>query len=372
MVLKRSELMLFALLRSALHGTKVQTAIFEGVTDADWIECYDKAARQGVLAFAWDGVELLPSQMHPPKQLKIRWAMSVDRYEEKHRRYCSTVQQLQQFYAAHGIVAVQLKGVGFSSNYSRPHHREGGDIDIFTFSADTSKLSHSQANSLADELMRQQGIDVQMHGYKHSNFHYKGIPVENHKFFLNVQLNRKFMPMLDNLLRKLISPVEVELYNGEYRILVPSAEFNTLFISCHAFQHYGSGIALHHLYDWAVLLNNYGLEIPSEVKNEKFLRAIAAFTHLCNTYLGTKVDLGSFPEGYEDMSGEMLKEMFYPIYTKKIPYTTKVRIFLYKFRKVFKRSKFYNDIFDASVIGQLWESVVIHLKDPSLIFSRGK
>lgn len=372
MVLKRSELMLFALLRSALHGTKVQTAIFEGVTDADWIECYDKAARQGVLAFAWDGVELLPSQMHPPKQLKIRWAMSVDRYEEKHRRYCSTVQQLQQFYAAHGIVAVQLKGVGFSSNYSRPHHREGGDIDIFTFSADTSKLSHSQANSLADELMRQQGIDVQMHGYKHSNFHYKGIPVENHKFFLNVQLNRKFMPMLDNLLRKLISPVEVELYNGEYRILVPSAEFNTLFISCHAFQHYGSGIALHHLYDWAVLLNNYGLEIPSEVKNEKFLRAIAAFTHLCNTYLGTKVDLGSFPEGYEDMSGEMLKEMFYPLYTKRVPYTNKMSILLYKTRKVLRSARLANDVFGASLIGRLSESAMAHLKDPSLIFSRGE
>ena len=372
MVLKKSEHMLFALLRGSLHNVQPDTFQFEGATDADWMECYDIASRQGVLALAWDGVVSLPLELHPSKQLKFRWAMSVERYEAKHRRYCSAVEHLQQFYASYGIVAVQLKGVGFSSNYSRPHHREGGDIDIFTFSADTSKLSHTQANSLADELMRQQGIDVQMHGYKHSNFYYKGIPVENHKFFLNVKLNRKFMSMLDNLLHKLISPVEVELYNGEYRILVPSAKFNTLFISCHAFQHCGSGIALHHLYDWAVLLNNYGLEIPSEVKNEKFLRAIAAFTHLCNFYLGTKVDLSSFPEGYEDMSGEMLKEMFYPIYTKKIPYTTKVRIFLYKIRKVFKRSKFYNDIFDASVIGQLWESVVIHLKDPSLIFSRGK
>lgn len=370
MVLKRSEQMLFALLRGSLHNVQPDTFQFEGATDADWMECYDIASRQGVLALAWDGVVSLPLELHPSKQLKFRWAMSVERYEEKHRRYCSAVEHLQQFYASYGIVSVQLKGVGFSSNYNVPHHREGGDIDVFTYSADTSKMGHAQANLLADSLMRQQGIDVDMHGYKHSNFFYGGIPVENHKFLLNVQINRKFMPLLDNLLRKLINPVEVEMYNGEYKILVPSPEFNMLFLSCHAFQHYGSGIALHHLYDWAVLLKNYGLTIPREVNNRKFLRAIAAFSHLCNTYLGTQVNLDSFPDGYENLSGEMLKEILYPVYTKFVPYTNKARIFLYKTRKVLRSAKLANDVFGASVFGRLYESLVAHIKAPETIFSR--
>lgn len=364
--------MLFALLRSSLHNKQGEIAPFECAAESDWKECYDIASQQGVLALAWNGVEALPLELHPPKQLKFRWAMTVERFEANHRRYCRTVYELQQFYAAHGIKAVQLKGVGFSSNYNVPHHREGGDIDIFTFSADTSKMIHEQANKLADTLMQQQGINVDMHGYKHSNFYYKGIPVENHKFLLNVQINRKFMPILDNLLRKLLNPVEVEMYNGDFRILVPSPQFNTLFISCHAFQHYGSGIALHHLYDWAVLVKNYGLSIPNQVENRRFLRAIAAFTHLCNIYLGTEVNLDSFPDGYEQLSGEMLKEIFYPVYTKHVPYTNKAKIFIYKSRKVLRSAKLANDVFGASVFGRLYESFIEHVKAPETIFSTGE
>lgn len=362
---------LLELLKVALHKCSPKLEIFESLSQPEWSLCYKLASHQGVLALAWEGVMLLPKELQPPKPLMLQWGLSVEKYEAKHRRYCAVAEELQQFYRERGIACVQLKGVGFSANYNVPAHREGGDIDIFTFSADTSKMSHAQANLLADSLMQQQGIEVDMHGYKHSNFFYKGIPVENHKFLLNVQINRKFMPMLDNLLRKLLNPVEVEMYGGEYRIVVPSAEFNMLFLSCHAFQHYGSGIALHHLYDWAVLLKNYGLTIPREVNNRKFLRAIAAFTHLCNTHLGTQVNLDSFPDSYEDLSGEMLKEIFYPVYTKYVPYSSKARIFLYKTRKVLRSAKLANDVFGASVFGRLYDSFIAHVKAPETIFSRG-
>ena len=80
-----------------------------------------------------------------------------------------------------------MKGVGLSTYYPIPSHREGGDIDIYTFSADKNRMTDEQANRLADELMERQGIPIEMHSYKHSNFYYKGIPVENHKVFLNVE-----------------------------------------------------------------------------------------------------------------------------------------------------------------------------------------
>ena len=260
---------------------------------------------------------------------------------------------------------------GFSAGYNQPHHRDGGDIDIYTYSADISRMSHREANSLADKLMEQMGNPVEMHGYKHSNFYFKGIPVENHKYFLNVQINRKFLGGLNELLHKVLEPREVELYNGEYKLLVPSPLFNTLFISCHAFQHYGSGIALHHLYDWATILKNHGLLIPDEIKNERFLRAIAAMTHLCNEHLGTQIPLDSFPHGYEEMSDEMLKEMLYPIYSKIVPHTGYAKIFFYKTKKVLRSAKLANDVFGASIFGRLMESFIAHLMHPSMIFGRG-
>ena len=364
--------MLFVLLKSSLNNAEAEPGVFVNASAQEWDQCCAIASKQGVLALAWKGVQSLPLELQPPKQLKFKWAMSVEKYEARHRRYCQAVQELQQLYSEHGIIAVQMKGVGFSAGYNRPQHREGGDIDIFTYSADCSKMSHREANSLADKLMEQMGNPVEMHGYKHSNFYFKGIPVENHKYFLNVQINRRFLGGLNKLLHEVLLPHEVELYNGEYKILVPSPVFNTLFISCHAFQHYGSGIALHHLYDWATILKNHGLHIHHEVKNKKFLRAIAAMTHLCNLHLGTSIDLSGYPDGYEEMADEMLKEMLYPIYSKVVPYTGYAKIFIYKTKKVLRSAKLANDVFGASLFGRLMESFIAHLMHPSLIFGRGE
>lgn len=50
--------------------------------------------------------------------------------------------------------------MGLSTYYPIPSHREGGDIDIFTYSADHSRKSDAEANRLADRLMEEKGIEV--------------------------------------------------------------------------------------------------------------------------------------------------------------------------------------------------------------------
>lgn len=178
--MKKSELMLFALLRSSLHEKEVEQVFFHEATDDDWKQCHQIAAAQGVMALAWDGVLRLPAELMPFRNLKLTWAMAVEKYEVKYRRYCQTVDELSTFYASHEIATIQLKGIGFSTYYPVPEHREGGDIDIYTYSSDKNKMSDAEANALADKLIQQQGIEVEHHSYKHSNFYYKGIPIENH------------------------------------------------------------------------------------------------------------------------------------------------------------------------------------------------
>ena len=285
MKLNPSEEMLFALLRSALHSIPINTELFTDVSPSDWQDCYKLAAGQGVMALAWDGVCALPTDLQPPKALKLTWGIAVEKYEERYRRYCRTVAELSNYYAKYGIIAVQMKGVGLSTYYPIPSHREGGDIDIFTYSADSSKQTDAQANHLADTLMEEQGIEVDCdHSEKHSVFYYKGIPIENHKTFLNAETYRIAVTM-DALLKELLQPVKVEL-DGKHEILIPSPAFNTLFLAFHSAQHYGRGLALHHLCDWACLLKKVGLDIPEGVTDIRFKRMIYALTQLCNSYLG--------------------------------------------------------------------------------------
>ena len=363
--LNTSERMLFALLRASLHQKEAELAFFQQVSEEDWKQCYRLAAKQGVMALAWDGIITLPADLQPPRALKLTWGMAVQDYEAKYARYCRTIQELSAFYAEHGIVTVQMKGVGLSSYYPVPAHREGGDIDIFTFSADKSEMTDAEANRLADKLMRQQGIEVELHSYKHSNFYYKGIPIENHKFFLNVE-HYPVAVQVNELLKECLQPQVTDLLEGECSILTPSSAFNTLFLAFHASQHYGSGIALHHLCDWAMLVKRYGLQLPQELTDKHFLGAIAAFTQLCNRYLGTEVDV----TGGKELADEILEEILHSRFPHKegVPVKGKWNIFIYKTRRFLYMSKVSNRILYLPLWKRIWKSVVAHVCHPETIF----
>ena len=353
--MKTSEEMLFALLRASLHERETETSFFIDSTRNDWNECFQLAKKQGVMALAWDGVLKLPQSLHPPLELKLKWGIQVEVQERKYLCYAEVVQELISFYKKHGIATLQLKGVGLSMYYPIPSHREGGDIDIYTFSADRSRMSNEEANMLADELMRQQGIEVEAHSYKHSNFYYKGIPVENHKYFLNVKHYPIAQPF-NEWLKKDLQP----------QCTVPSPAFNTLFLAFHAAQHYGSGLALHHLCDWAMLIHRYGLQLPHEMVDKRLLEAIAAFTQLSNRYLGTNVAVS---KGVQ-LADEVLKEILYPKYPHKgeVQVKGKWNILVYKTRRFLYMSKVSNRILYCPLWNRIWKSVIAHIQKPETIF----
>jgi len=365
MELNTSERMLFALLRASLNEVPAEVVCFQGVTEDEWKQCYRLAARQGVMALAWDGIRTLPEELQLPRALKLTWAMAVEDYEKKYARYCHTIDELTAYYAKEGIATVQMKGVGLSTYYPVPSHREGGDIDIYTFSADKNRMTDKQANRLADELMERQGIEVEMHSYKHSNFYYKGIPIENHKVFLNVE-HYPLAAQVDVLLQKALEPQEASLLDGSCRIWIPSPGFNTMFLAFHASQHYGSGLALHHLCDWAMLLKRHGLVLPDELTDKRFLEAIAAFTRLCNRYLGTSVEIA----GGESLAEEVLMEILHPKFPQKagVPVKGKWNILVFKTRRFLHTARISNRILYLPLWKRVWKSVVAHIVRPETIF----
>src|SRR5699024_11725554 len=61
------------------------------ISPALWQACYKLACTQGVMALAWEGIQTLPACLQPPKALKLNWAMAVEYYEKRYRRYCHTI-----------------------------------------------------------------------------------------------------------------------------------------------------------------------------------------------------------------------------------------------------------------------------------------
>lgn len=355
---------LTTLLKMALHEEIAHDVEWDSLSDSDWKDCYMLAVKHGVMAVAFDGIELLPVEWQPCRPIRLSWALAVKNYENRYERYCKTAAELSSFYAKHGIAMVQLKGVGLSSYYPVPSHREGGDVDIYTYSLDPSKMSDSDANKLANKLMEDRGIAVEYENEKHSNFYYNGIPIENHKTFLDLNVNKIARPM-DSLLKKLLDPHKVCLCDCQYEICVPSVEFNVLFLSCHAGRHYCEGLRLHHIFDWACMLKRYGLSISKEIMDDKLLRFIYSLTEICNILFETNVSFA----GDASLSREVYGQIMHPKYERNCP-TSKLAIFFYKIARVFYVHHMQSKVYDRSLWGILWYSFVFHLKNPKTIFSK--
>lgn len=353
----RTEQILLALLRMALDGTACTDIEWDKISEQEWKACYRMASEQGVMAMAWDGLQQVMSQSSLPRSLKITWGISVQNYEQTYEHHCQTAAELSELYQKHEIGMVQLKGVGFSAYYPIPAHREGGDIDIYTYSMNHQTRDDYEANCLADELILKQGIKVDTRSLKHSTFGYKGVSVENHKTFLSVQINPAAVPM-DKLLREIIDPVTTELCEGKYRILTPSPAFNALFLSFHAAQHFGYGFRLHHLVDWACLLNREGFCMPQGVTDKRFLNFVGAMTHLCNELLGTKVQVS---DG-EDFMEALYEQMMHSPYSERIPVKGQMAVVWYKLKRMLYSHKKLNMVFDIPLPKRIIHSIWFHLK----------
>ena len=359
------EALLLKLVRAGLSTEAQYVSVVGCVSASDWRECYKLACAHGVMAIAWDGISVLGLSPTLPRDLRLNWGLAVQRYEEKYHSYCSVATELSSFYRNHGIAMVQMKGVGFSSYYPKPEHREGGDIDIYTFSADESLMSNAEANSLADSLISESGIEVEYHCVKHSNFYYKGIPVENHKTFLNTESIALARPMND-LLLELLSPRQVCLNGGQNCISVPSHKFNALFLAFHAAQHFGSGLCLHHIVDWAILLKTQDVCMPEEVKDKKFLRFVNAITSIAKEIVD--IDVATFEDSEYVL--RVREQLFNPLYPHKQTPQVKTRfeIIVFKLKRLIYSQKLSNMVFDRSFLKRILDSAIAHLKSPETIF----
>lgn len=368
MELTRIEKMLFALLKASLQELPADESLFVGISEGDWKKCYKLAAEHGVMAVAWDGVRTLPAGMQPPRALRLTWGLAVQQYEERYERYCRTVAELSDFYAGHHIAMIQLKGVGFSVCYPVPSHREGGDIDIYTYSADKEKMTDKEANRMADDLMKRQGIKVDVHSPNHSNFNYKGIPIENHNTFLNAEAY-PIAGQLNELLQTYLCPQATCLGEGKYVVQTPSVAFNALFLAFHAVQHYGRGLSLHHLFDWACLLKRYGWCLPEEVTDKRLLRFIHALTDLSNRWLGTV----PVKEADADMMDKIYSEMFHPRYTlNEVPVRGKWNILMYKAKRFLYVFRLVHEVIGGSLLRRVCQSAMFHLRHPYILFKEDK
>jgi hypothetical protein len=304
-----TERRLLYLVHGALNGVVDggEGDLFSSMSHTEWRKLLEAAAKQGVTAVAADGMckrvrELLP------KDIAVRWFLSVDSIEKRYQRQMEVLNELRSLFAKSQIEILVLKGAVLASLYPVCEHRECGDIDIFLYE------NYEKGNLVVDKM----GIKVEKLGLKHSNFYFKGVPIENHKSLLNVANNR-YDREIERHLHRMLKDGKIE-------------DFHLLFNIRHTIVHFlSSGVVLRHFTDLYLLLKHFcsntgceaGLrEIFEILKQQGQLKIFTGFVHLINECFGeTGVEkhLQSFykecaiePVG-EDVAGKVFEDTFVKI-----------------------------------------------------------
>lgn len=229
----------FHLLRAAI-GTG---PFFERPRTSDeWRALYRLSVIQGVTAVAFDFVKTLPKSEAPNIALLMEWLSAATAVEQTMRRMQITAEEFAEEMKKREIPVIVLKGMAFAQYYPNPLFRECGDLDCYMMG------KKEEGDLAAVEL----GGKVEEAGYKHSHLFYKGLTIENHRFFTDFD-NTPTGILTEQALGELM--LEEHTYLGNSKLRCPSANFNALFLLKHAQGHFmDEGIRMRHVLDWALFL----------------------------------------------------------------------------------------------------------------------
>lgn len=280
----------FELLRSGLWKYSADVSLF---TDNQilWDKIYTLSRQQAVLGLVFDGIQTLPTQLHPSKQLHLKWSVEVIQIEDGNKYLNKIIRELFLIYQQAGLSPILLKGQGIASLYNNPDRRQFGDIDIYI---------GTEQFDLANQLIKENGGEENgPNNFKHASFMYKGASVENHRYIerpSNPRSRAIFFDFINKELKDKRSSSIIENHN----IQTPSLAFNAAYILIHAlYHHFRGGVGLRQLCDWSHVLNQIDektdLTFISELFEQmKIYNGAKSFAYIATDYLGLRKDRLSF------------------------------------------------------------------------------
>lgn len=353
-----------ALCRAALSTelTSSPEQLFDGVVE--WAEVYKYAAKQGVAAIAWEGLNKIENQgiiapeFLPSKAIKLPWAYGVEKQIKRYRKQEHTIKKLATALSQHDIMLMVLKGYGLSLDYPTPEHRSCSDVDIWLFG------KHDLANEV---IAKQLGIDIDNDKHHHTVFYIDGVMIENHYDFLNINAHRSNRD-IERELRASIEIGATPINIDNTQVWRPSTNGHALFLLRHAASHFASvEIVLRHVTDWGMFIKRHNLDIDWEWLNKvcerhnmkQFFDALTvAASDICGFDAETIPGITRHPS----LEQRIFNDILCPEFSEKMPERGTLRIVWFKTRRWWanrwKHRLVYNDSLISSFISQSWSHIL--------------
>lgn len=331
--------------------------------EVDWTKLKALANEQGLSAVVMDGIEMLPDDYRPSKELLLEWIGEVlQNYELRYQSYVIAVDSLAGFYNQHGYKMMVLKGYACSLDWPRPNHRPCGDIDIWQF---------GQQKEADSSLAKDKKIEIDNSHHHHTVFYWNDFMVENHYDFINVH-SRKTNIELEKIFKELGKDASHFVEKDDVKVYLPSPNLHALFLMRHLVAHFTSvSISLRQVLDWAFFVEKHTKEVDWEwmigvLKKYHMIEFYNTINAICVEDLGFDVNFFPNVQFRPNLKDKMLKDILYPKYSASEPSCLIPRL-LYKYRRwqgnAWKQELCYSE----SRWSAFWSGVWGHLLKPKSI-----
>ena len=225
------------LLRATLCGSTTSTA-----TEEEWLQCYNSALRQQVLAMTFPTISALPKVQRPGFLLWSKWMAYAQKIaaQSKHKR--EVVMKMGGWLAEDGLSTMIIKGFSLAVLYPQPYLRESSDIDIYS----------GEGYDAVNACLKKHGLHIGRADGHHVHINIDGISVEHHFALHNSRVKNGMEGPTKVLLQLAAIDRKPTMVPG---ICFPNPTFTALYTVWHAHKHFLSEkIELRHVIDWALSL----------------------------------------------------------------------------------------------------------------------
>lgn len=287
---------LLYILKSVVREKELHVNDFQNLNEKEWFELYNYSREQGVTAVVFkkisDTIDNEPSFPKPSKNVILKWYMHFLSIEKQMETIKLRSTEFANLMFNKGLKTLTLKGISISRYYPNHLHREFGDLDCFflEFCGNSIKWdnAYEKGNVAAEKVL----ATVHREHYKHSHISYKQLMIENHQFCLPIR-GSKMTKKLERHLRTILENKLIEENNiNQSNLLYPPANFNALFLTAHAMNHFlYEGIKVRHLLDWALFLKVEYRNVDWDMFWEwcdkmHYSRFVMCLNEICEKFLG--------------------------------------------------------------------------------------
>ena len=224
-------------------GTRKQLSCV--IPHSQWKEVYDLAGKQTLLGITFAGIEKLPTEQRPPKEILLQWFQYSEVIKRRNRLMNERAAKVSHKFRQEGFRNCILKGQGIAQLYPDPYLRTPGDIDIWLEGGSKKILEYVRRYTPESKPV-----------YHHIDFPIiKDTEIEVHftpSWMYNPIGNRRLQRFF-KIQAESIYNNHAETIEGEFP--TPTVLFNRIYILLHIYRHlFQEGIGLRQLLDYYFVL----------------------------------------------------------------------------------------------------------------------